>query len=60
MRFKKAFSRWIAFFLLWMVALVSQPVGIVGVAFTVWLAWIILQLRRTMSEMDEQVELKAT
>ena len=35
-RFKKAFSRWILFFLLWAVALVALPVGWVSGAFVAW------------------------
>jgi len=57
-RFKKAFSRWIAFFLFWAVALVALPVGWVSGAFAAWFAWIMFSLRSTMKEMDQQVELK--
>lgn len=58
-RFKKAFSRWILFFLLWAVALVALPVGWVSGAFVAWCGWIAFKLRRTMSDMDQRVELKA-
>jgi hypothetical protein len=58
-RFKKAFSRWILFFLLWAVALVALPVGWVSGAFVAWCGWIAFKLRRTMGDMDQQVELKA-
>jgi hypothetical protein len=58
-RFKKAISRWIAFFLFWAVALVALPVGWVSGAFAAWFAWIVFNLRTTMKEMDQQVELKA-
>jgi hypothetical protein len=58
-RFKTAISRWFAFLLFWIVALAIAPTGLVGLAFAGWAAWIVLDLRRIMREMDNQVELKA-
>ena len=58
-RFKAAFTRWIYFFLFWAIALFVLPTGLVSVAFVGWLAWIALDVRGVMSQMDKQVELKA-
>ncbi len=58
-RFKKAFSRWILFFVFWIVALVALPVGWVVGAFASWFIWVTFRLRRTMKELDHQVELRA-
>jgi len=56
-RFKAAFSRWLLFLLFWITALVFAPTLLVGLAFAGWLAWIVQDLRRTLGDMDNQVEL---
>lgn len=58
-RFKVAFSRWFYFLLFWIIGLVTVPTGLVGLAFAGWLVWIMLDLRRILGEMDNQVELKS-
>ena len=58
-RFKAAFSRWLLFVLVWVLALVFAPTPLVGLAFSGWLVWIGLDLRRVQSDMDTQVELTA-
>ena len=56
-RFKAAFSRWLLFVLFWGAALAFAPTLLVGLAFAGWLAWIVLDVRRTLGGMDTPVEL---
>jgi hypothetical protein len=45
--------------LFWIAALAFAPTLLVGLAFAGWLAWIVQDLRRTLGDMDAQVELTA-
>ena len=58
-RFKTTISRWVPFVLFWIVALLALPLGWVGVSFALWSAWITIKLKKTMKEMNQQVELTA-
>lgn len=58
-RFKKAFSRWILFFLFWTIALIFLPVGLVGAAFAGWLLRITVELNRVIGDMDQQVQVES-
>jgi len=57
-RFKTAMSRWLIFLLFWIICLSIVPGGLVALAFAGWFTWIVLDLRRVMRDMDNQVELK--
>ena len=56
-RFMAALSRWVLFFAFWAGALAVLPTLWVGLAFGLWLSWIVRDLRRTMGALDAQVEL---
>ena len=56
-RFKKAFSRWALFLLFWVVAMALLPTLLVAVAFAGWFVWIVRDLRKTLDNLDTQVEL---
>ena len=58
-RFKAAFSRWLVFFLFWILAAALLPTLLVATAFAGWLAWIVRDLRQTLADLDVQVELSA-
>ena len=58
-RFKVAFSRWLYFLMFWIVAFAILPMTLAGFTFVGWFLWIVQDLRRILSEMDAQVELKA-
>jgi hypothetical protein len=58
-RFAAALSRWLLFLVFWIAALAFLPTALVGLAFAGWLAWIVRDLRRTLGDLDAQVELVA-
>ncbi|MBO6555278.1 MAG: hypothetical protein JJ957_02170 [Pseudomonadales bacterium] len=58
-RFKAAFSRWFVFLFFWIIALATVPTGLVAMAFTTWLVWIGLDLKRVLQDMGDQVELRS-
>lgn len=55
-RFKAAFSRWLLFFLFWMLAIVFLSPLLVAAAFVGWVVWIQHDLRRVLSDLEDQVE----
>lgn len=55
-RFKAAFSRWLLFFLFWMLAIVFLSPLLVAAAFSGWVVWILRDLRRILGDMEHQVE----
>ena len=55
-RFKAAFTRWIPFLSLWIVAFLTLPPVLVGVALAGWLFWIVRDVRRVLGEMGHRVE----
>ena len=58
-RFAAALSRWLLFLLFWIAAVAFAPTMLVGLAFAGWLLWIGRELRRTLSNFEDQVELAA-
>ncbi len=56
-RFKAAMARWFLFFAFWIAALVFAPALLVALLFAGWLGWIVQDLRRTLGDMNTQVEL---
>jgi len=58
-RFAAAFSRWLLFLACWAAALAFVPTGLVGLAFAVWAAWIVRDMRHTLGGLEAQEELVA-
>ena len=58
-RFAAAFRRWLLFIALWIAAVAFLPITPVFVAFMSWTAWIVRDVRGTMSSLDVQQEISA-
>ena len=58
-RFAAAFRRWLPFIALWVAAAVFLPTILVASTFACWLAWIARDVRRTISNLDVQQEIRA-
>ena len=58
-RFAAAYRRWLLFLAFWAVALAFLPATLVGLGFAGWMAWIVLDVWRTLGSLDVQEELVA-
>ncbi len=58
-RFAAAYARWLLFVVFWIAAFALLPAALAGLALAGWLTWIVRDLRRTLGDLDTQVELIA-